>query len=101
AVTTPISVTVDGVVSNTIPPRLDNVNPSSAFTGDTITVTGDSLSGRNVIVNFNAVPVTLGAQPFRSRMKATVPAGLPLGVVQVSVSVDGRSTASIPLTVLG
>jgi hypothetical protein len=101
AVTTPVSVTVDGVVSNTIPPSLDNVNPSSAFIGDTVMLTGDSLSGRNVIVNFNAVPVALGAQPFNSRMKVTVPAGLPLGVVQISVSVDGRSTASIPFTVLG
>jgi hypothetical protein len=101
AATTPISATVDGVVSNTIPPSLDSVNPSSAFIGDTVTLTGNSLSGRNVIVNFNAVPVALGAQPFSSRVKVTVPAGLPLGIVQVSVSVDGRSTASIPFTVLG
>ncbi len=99
--TTPVTVNVDGVVSNTIPPRLDTVVPSSAFVGDTVVLNGDSLSGRNVIVSFNAVPVVIGAQSFSSRMKATIPAGLPVGVAQISVSVDGRVTDSVPITVEG
>ena len=58
-------VTVDGVVSNTIPPRLDGISPSAAFIGDSVTLSGDSLSGRNVIVNFNAIAVAVGEQRVR------------------------------------
>lgn len=98
--TTPVTVTVDGRVSNTIPPTLDAIAPASAHAGDSVVLTGDGLSGRNVTVSFNAVVVTVGAQPIGSRMTVSLPANLLPGVIQVTVTVDGRATNALPLAVL-
>lgn len=98
---TPVSVTVDGSVTNTIPPTLNAIVPSSVFAGDSVVLTGDSLSGRNVTVSFNAAVVAVGAQPLGSRITVNVPGTLAAGVAQVVVTVDGRATGPLPLTVLG
>jgi len=97
--TAPLSVSVDGSVSNTIPPRLDGVSPSSVIAGGAIVLTGDSLSGRDVVVSFNGTSVDLGAQSFGSRVRLNVPGTLSTGTVQVSVTIDGRTTNSVPLAV--
>jgi hypothetical protein len=97
--TAPLSVSVDGSVSNTIPPRLDSISPSSVLAGGAIVLTGDSLSGRDVVVTFDGTSVDLGAQSFGSRVRLNVPGTLPTGTVQVSVTVDGRTTNALPLAV--
>jgi hypothetical protein len=101
AATTPVTVTVDGSISNTIPPRLDGISPASAFAGDPVMLTGDSLSGRNVSVNFDAVSVNLGPQPFISRMQVNIPETQAPGLAQVTVTVDGQVTNPASLKVLG
>jgi hypothetical protein len=97
--TAPLSVSVDGSVSNAIPPRLDSISPSSVLAGGAIVLTGDSLSGRHVVVAFDGTSVDLGAQPSGSRVRLNVPGTLPTGTVQVSVTVDGRTTNALPLAV--
>jgi Pvc16 N-terminal domain/IPT/TIG domain len=97
--TAPLSVSVDGSVSNTIPPRLDSISPSSVLAGGAIVLTGDSLRGRDVVVSFDGTSVDLGAQSFGSRVRLNVPGSLPTGTVQVSVTVDGRTTNELPLAV--
>jgi hypothetical protein len=97
--TAPLAVSVDGSVSNAIPPRLDSISPSLVLAGSPTVLIGDSLSGRHVVVSFGATSVDLGAQPFGSRVKLNVPGTLPTGTVQVSVAVDGRTTNSLPLAV--
>jgi hypothetical protein len=97
--TAPLSVSVDGSISNTIPPRLDSISPSSVLAGGTIVLTGDGLSGRHVLVSFGGTSVDLGAQSFGSRVRLSVPGTLPTGTVQISVTVDGRTTNALPLAV--
>jgi len=99
-VTTPATVIVDGSESNPIPSRLDSLLPGALFAGDMVELQGAGLSGRHVIVSFGANNVDLGAQPFGARIRLNTPLALAVGVVQVSVSVDGRVTNQIPLEVL-
>ena len=97
--TIPLSVSIDGSVSNLLPPRLDAVRPGQVSAGDPVTLTGDGLAGRHVIVSFNATTVDIGGQPFASRIRLNAPRTLGAGTVQVSASVDGRATNTVPLVV--
>jgi hypothetical protein len=97
----PVYVLVDGRQSNTIPPKLDSIDPLQAFSGDTVALTGNSLSGQNVIVSFGAMSVNLGPNAYSSRLTVRVPSGLAVGPVNVKVSVDGNDTNSLVLDVLG
>lgn len=96
----PVSVTIDGRQSNVLPPRLDAIEPAQGAAGDALVLTGAGLSGRTVSVNFGANSVAIGSQPFASRLKAALPAGLPAGSVQVTVTVDGRNTNGVPFQVM-
>lgn len=96
----PVSVTIDGRQSNIVPPRLDAIEPAQGAAGDALTLTGAGLSGRTVSVNFGTHPVTIGAQPFASRLRAALPAGLPAGSVQVTVTVDGHNTNGVQFQVM-
>lgn len=99
--TSPATAVVDGRTSNTLPPRLDEVIPNSAFSGDTVMLSGSSLSGRSVSVGFGGTAVDVGAQPFSARFNARVPTALAAGVIQVKVTVDGRDTNNVAFTVSG
>jgi hypothetical protein len=98
--TQPVSVLVDGRQSNTIPPRLDRIEPPEAFAGDTVMLIGDSLSGQNVIVRFGVTNVTVGPQAFSSRLSVKVPSGLAAGAIQVRVTVDGNNSNALSFEVL-
>lgn len=97
----PVSVLVDGRESNVLPPRLDSIEPSTAFAGDEITLTGSGLSGVAVSLAFDATPVNLGAQANASRFKVKVPSTLAAGTVAVKVTVNGNDTNPRSLVVLG
>lgn len=99
--TTPVTALVDGRTSNTLPSQLDQASPAAAFAGDTITLSGRGLSGRNVTVTFGATVLSLGAQPFAARFTVRVPATLAPGPAPIKVTVDGRDTNTIPFTVSG
>jgi len=88
----PVSAVIDGRESNVIPPRLDSIDPAQGAPGDQVTLTGAGFSGRIVSVNFGATALAIGAQPFSSRMKITVPSGLAAGAFLVKVTIDGRDT---------
>jgi hypothetical protein len=96
----PISVLIDGRESNTLPPRLDSIDPPEAFAGDDVTLTGRGLSGTNVIVRFGATNAPVGPQPFASRFSVGVPLALASGPVAVTVSVNGNDTNSLQFTVV-
>lgn len=100
-VTTPVSALVDGRESNALPGQLDQITPAAAFAGDTVTLSGAGLSGRNVVVSFNATTVNVGPQPFATQFAVRVPVTLAAGNVTVKVTVDGRDTNSVPFTVSG
>jgi Pvc16 N-terminal domain/IPT/TIG domain len=95
----PVSVVVDGRESNVLPRTITRLEPSSVLAGDRIAIVGRSLSGRAVVVHFGAQDVNVQAQPFAARFSVAVPAGLPAGTVNVSVTVDGGNTNTLPLTV--
>jgi peptide/nickel transport system substrate-binding protein len=89
-----------GRESNTLPPRLDSIDPPEAFAGDDVTLTGRGLSGTNVIVRFGATNAPVGPQPFASRFSVGVPLALASGPVAVTVSVNGNDTNSLQFTVV-
>ncbi len=97
----PASVIVDGKESNVWPPKLENIEPSSAFTGDEITITGSGLSGAAVTVDFGGTPEVVGPQANAGRFKVKVPAALAAGTVAVKVTVNGKDTNSRSFVVLG
>jgi hypothetical protein len=99
--TTPVSVVIDGRESNALPCQLLQINPAAAFAGDTVTLMGNGLSGRNVVVTFGATAVVVGAQPFATQFAVNVPGALAAGAVTVTVTVDGNSTNGVPFTVSG
>jgi hypothetical protein len=96
----PVSAVIDGRQSNVIPPRLDLIDPARAAPGDQVTLSGAGLSGRVVSVSFGANVVPIGSQPYASRLKTTVPAGMAAGGVQVKATIDGRDTNSMPFQVM-
>jgi hypothetical protein len=95
-----VSLLVDARPSNTLPRLLASLEPPEGASGDQVTLTGSSLSGRNVVVTFGAVALPAMAQPFAHRFAVTVPAGLAPGQVTVNVTVDGSSTNALPFLVL-
>jgi len=97
--TTPVTAIVDGRASNELPSRLDQVDPTAAFAGDTVALLGGGFSGRSVVVTFGATAVNLGAQPLASRFNVRLPAGLVPGATSIKVTVDGRDTNTLPFTV--
>jgi hypothetical protein len=97
----PVSVLVDGRESNVFPPRLDDIDPSQAFAGDEITLTGSGLSGQSVSIDFGGTSVNLGPQAYASRFKLLVPNTLPAGTVDVKISVNGTETNIRSFEVLG
>lgn len=97
----PVSVIVDGRESNVLPPRFESIDPSSAFAGDEITLTGSGLSGAVVSIDFGGTNVNLGAQPNASRFKVSVPSTLAAGTVAVKLTVNGNDTNTRSLVVLG
>lgn len=97
----PVYAIVDGRQSNTLPSTLDAIEPDQAFAGDSVTLVGRGLSGRNVVVSFGATALPAMAQPFATQFTVGVPLALAPGTVQVKVTVDGRDTNTLPLTVSG
>lgn len=95
----PVSVLVDGHQSETFPPGLDRIDPSTAPAGEWVTLLGHGLSGTSVVVHFGTTSQDLGAQPFARAVRVTVPGSLSPGSVDVSVTVDGVDTGSASLTV--
>ncbi|HKQ05850.1 MAG TPA: Pvc16 family protein [Blastocatellia bacterium] len=96
-----VSVLVDGRESNVIPPQLESLDPPAAFAGDTVALSGEGLSGQNVVVHFGATDVTITGQPFMNRFSLEVPATLAAGTVPVTVTVDGNTTNAVSFEVLG
>jgi Pvc16 N-terminal domain/IPT/TIG domain len=94
-----VTVTIDGRQSNVLPPRLDSIDPPRALPGDEVVLSGAGLSGRAVSVSFGATTVSLGAQPFASRVRTAVPGAMAAGVVQAKLTVDGHDTNSISFEV--
>jgi hypothetical protein len=97
----PVSVIVDGVESNTLPPSLTGVEPAEAAPGQTVALKGRSLSGASVAVKFGAEVVQAGPHGYSSRLSVTVPGGLAPGDVQLKVEVNGFETNALTFKVLG
>ena len=97
----PVSVVVDGRESNVLPPHLSGIDPSQAFAGDEVTLTGSGLSGQTVSVNFGGAIVNLTPQAAASFLKVKVPPALPAGPVTVKATVNGKDTNALPLLILG
>jgi hypothetical protein len=95
-----VSLLVDARPSNALPRVLTSLDPPEGFSGDQLTLTGSSLSGRNVVVTFGATALPALAQPFAQRFTVTVPAGLAPGPTTVGATVDGSSTNALPFSVL-
>jgi hypothetical protein len=96
-----VQVLVDGRQSNTLPPSLESIDPALAFSGDRVTLSGNSLSGQTVSVSFGAATVSIGGNALSSRLTVAVPSGLALGPVDVKANVDGHDTNTLQLRVLG
>jgi len=99
--TDPVSVLIDNRESNLLPPQIQEIDPSEAFPGDQIRISGAGLSGEAVSVSFGAVNVNLNAQPFSSQISIAVPDPLGPGVVAVKVTVNSIDSNTQNLTVLG
>jgi hypothetical protein len=97
----PVSVTVDGRESNVLPPRLNTIDPSQAFAGDEITLTGSGLSGQSLSVNIGGIIVPLQPQAAASFLKVKVPPALPAGPVTVKATVNNKDTNALSLLILG
>lgn len=97
----PVFAVIDGRQTNTLPSTLDRIDPPSGFPGDVVVLNGQGLSGRSVSVAFGASAVAIGPQPSAGRFAVAVPATLPAVAVQVTVTIDGRSTNPLPFTVSG
>jgi hypothetical protein len=97
----PVSVTVDGRESNVLPPRLNTIDPSQAFAGDEITLTGSGLSGQSLSVNIGGIIVPLQPQAAPSFLKVKVPPALPAGPVTVKATVNNKDTNALSLLILG
>ena len=96
----PISVIVEGRESNTLPSILERIEPAQSHTGASVKLTGRSLSGHNVIVNFGSINVPLGPHPYGSEINVTVPSTLIPGEVDVSITVDGNNTNTLSFEVV-
>jgi len=94
-----VSVLVDGSESALFPPALERVAPTSASAGALVTLYGRGLSGTNVVAHLGATTDNLGPQQFSSQIQFTLPTGLAPGIVDVSLTIDGVDTGSVPLTV--
>ena len=97
----PASVMVDGRESNTLPPRLETIDPPKAFAGDDVTLAGSGLSGQSVSVVFGATIVNIGPQAYASQLTVRVPPTLAAGAVAVKVTVNGKETNVLSLLILG
>lgn len=95
-----VSVLVDGRESNSLPPRIQEIDPTEAFAGDQIRIVGAGLSGEDVHVFFGATDVDLNAHPFSSQIDVAVPV-VGAGLVAVKVRVNGIDSNTVNLKVLG
>ena len=96
-----VSVVVDGVESNVLPPSLDSVTPAEAAPGEWVTLEGRGLSGASVNVKFGAEVVPAGPHGYSSRLRVAVPPGLAPGAVQLRIEVAGAETNALTFQVLG
>lgn len=96
----PVAVIVDGRESNTLPPKLERIEPSQGYAGDSVTLFGRSLCSQNVIVSFDGTNVTIGAHAYSSQLTVRVPSTLTAGTVAVKVTVDGNETNTLLFEVI-
>lgn len=99
--TEPVSVLVDNRESNSLPPRILEIDPPEAFAGDQIRIVGAGLSGEVVSVSFGAEKKDLNAHSFSSQIDVVIPDTVAAGVVAVTVTVNGVVSNTADLKVLG
>jgi hypothetical protein len=97
----PVSVLVDGRETNPLPPRLERIEPPTAYAGDEITLVGAGLSGQAVTVDFGGTSVAVGPQSYATQLRLRVPLTLGLGSVPVKATINGNDSNTLQLAVVG
>ncbi len=102
-----VSVTVNERTSNlatftVLVPEITNITPPTGPIGTLITIEGTNFSQEESenTVTFNDIEAGINSVT-TTQIQAFVPSGIPAGIVQVGVSVNGVSSNTLPFIVLG